>query len=142
MQTSRMVEMGLSTARIFEECDRAGDYRVPCALSVGRDLSNDVRTEQAKSAAQNCELGLGQTRLSCVRGVIYALIDNTWDGRYALKFCSALREAADQENCFTDSAEYLRTVFEKSADDVARDCRRHAAEAPRCVDFAGRVFKG
>jgi hypothetical protein len=136
MQTSRMIEMGLSTARLFEECDRAGEYRVPCALSVGRDLSNDARTAQTQSAAQKCELGTGQNRIACVRGAVYALIDNTWDGRYALPFCSALREPADQENCFKDSVDYLRTVFEKSADDIARDCSLHAADSRRCTELA------
>jgi hypothetical protein len=142
MQTSRMIEMGLSTHRLFEECDKAGEYRIPCALSVGRDLSNDARTEQTKSAAQKCELGSGDNRIACVRGVIYALIDNTWDGRYALPFCSALGESADQESCFKDSVEYLRTVFEKPAAEIVKDCSRHAAESRRCMEFAARSSQG
>jgi hypothetical protein len=136
MQTSRMIEMGLSTTRLFEECDKSGEYRVACALSVGRDLSNDVRTEQAKSAARKCEIGVGENRIACVRGVIYALIDNTWDGRYALRFCGALGARSDQESCFRDSIEYLRTVFEKSPAEIAKDCSQHAAEPRQCIQLA------
>jgi hypothetical protein len=136
MQTSRMAEMGLPTQRLFEECDKSGEYRNACALSVGRDLSNDVRTEQAKSAAQKCELGIGENRTACIRGVIYALIDNTWDGRYALRFCGALAAWSDQERCFKDSIVYLRAVFEKSPAEIVKDCSQHAADSQRCIELA------
>src|SRR5690349_24010251 len=55
---------------------------------AGRDLSNDVRFGDGRAAAQKCELVDGTGRAACMRGVVYALIDNTWDGRYALPFCT------------------------------------------------------
>jgi hypothetical protein len=138
MQTSRMTEMGLSTGRLFEECAQAGEYRGPCAQSIGRDLSNEARVDQPWSAAQKCELTQGDSRRACVRGVVYALVDNTWDGHYAMPFCTGFSEAADQENCFTESINYLRTVFEKSNDEIAQDCSRHAAKPRLCLELATR----
>lgn len=132
MQTSRMSEMGLSAERILQECDKAGEYRVPCAQSLGRDLSNDSRLGEREAAAKKCELASGETRLACVRGVVYALIDNTWDGRYALPFCAVLGGAADQDNCFKESAEYLRGYFEKTAGDLNQECSRYVPEAQGC----------
>jgi hypothetical protein len=68
--------------------------------------------------------------------VIYALIDNTWDGRYALRFCGALGAWSDQERCFRDSIDYLRTVFEKSPAEIVKDCSTHAADSQRCSELA------
>ena len=131
-----MTEMGLSAERILEECDKAGEYRMPCAQSLGRDLSNESRLGQTQAAAKKCEIATGDTRLACARGVVYALIDNTWDGRYALPFCAALSNSADQDTCFKESAEYLRGYFEKS--DFNQECARYAPQAQRCLPSAAR----
>jgi hypothetical protein len=138
MQTSRMMEMGLSTERMLEECAKAGAYRVPCTQSIGRDLSNEARIGQPGSVAQKCELAQDKNRLACMQGVVYALVDNTWDGRYALPFCAGFANDKDRESCFESSIEYLRTFFEKPAEAIARDCSRHAANSPRCVELAIR----
>jgi hypothetical protein len=138
MQTSRMMEMGLSTERMLEECARAGAYRVPCTQSIGRDLSNEARTGQPRSVAQKCELVQDSIRLACMHGVVYALVDNTWDGRYALPFCAAFANYTDREDCFEASIKYLRTFFEKPIEDIAQDCSRHAANSPRCAELAVR----
>jgi len=138
MQTSRMAEMGLSTERMLEECAKAGAYRVPCTLSVGRDLSNEVRVGQSRTVARKCELVRDSSRLACMQGVVYALVDNTWDGRYALPFCAAFASPTDREGCFETSIQYLRTFFEKPVEDIARDCSLHAANSPRCAELAVR----
>ena len=138
MQTSRMTEMGLDTAQIFRECEKAGEYRESCTVSVGRDLSNFVRAGQSRATAQKCELVTDESRLACMSGVIYALIDNTWDGRYALPFCSDFSQESDQNACFGISAQYLKGTFEKSAADVARDCSRHVNQPARCAELASR----
>ena len=132
MQTSRMTQMGLSTERVFEECARAGEFGELCAQSVGRDLSNGSRLGDNRGAARKCELATGDVRRACVRGVVYALADNTWDGRYALPFCAALGSAADQANCFRDSQLYLSANFELSPRDFARECSRYAPASERC----------
>jgi hypothetical protein len=136
MQTSRMMEMGLSTQQMLEECAKAGPYRAACTQSIGRDLSNDARVGKTRSAAQKCELARDDNRLACMEGVVYALVDNSWDGRYAMPFCAAFADNADQEKCFDMSIQYLRTFFEKRREDIARDCSRHAANSPRCVELA------
>jgi hypothetical protein len=123
---------------LFDECDSAGEYRIACALSVGRDLSNEARVGQTQTAAHKCELARGDSRVACVRGVVYALIDSTWDGRYAMPFCAALDQSNDQERCFKDSIEYLRTIFEKSTDEIRNDCSRHAENSRRCLELAQR----
>jgi hypothetical protein len=138
MQTSRMTEMGLSTEGLLAECAKAGAFVTPCTQSIGRDLSNLVRFGESRAAATGCELAQGQIRLACMRGVIYALIDNTWDGRYALAFCAAFGNDTDNENCLKESVQYLRTVFEKSADDINKDCTRYAANSRRCIELAAK----
>lgn len=138
MQTSRMAEMGLTTEQILKECDRASDFRLSCLLSTGRDLSNDVRFGDGRAAAQKCELVDGSGRSACIRGVVYALIDNTWDGRYALPFCTAFNQQDDRSACFTTSAEYLKSTFEKSAAEVRTECTKHLSQPAACVEVAAR----
>jgi hypothetical protein len=138
MQTSRMAEMGLTTEQILKECDRASEFRIPCLLSAGRDLSNDVRFGDGRAAAQKCELVDGTGRAACMRGVVYALIDNTWDGRYALPFCTAFNQQDDRNGCFTTSAEYLKSTFEKSSTDVRNECTKHLKQPAPCVEVAAR----
>jgi hypothetical protein len=138
MQTSRMVEMGLSTAEIFQECAKAGAQRAQCALSVGRDLSNFVRIGETTDSARKCEVVEGEDRRACIRGMVYALIDNTWDGRYALPFCAALAAADDRSRCLRESVAYMKSTFEKSAGEISTDCRRFSANAQDCLALAAQ----
>ena len=138
MQTSRMTEMGLSTEQIFRECERAGDSRQPCFVSVGRDLSNEVRVGHARAAAQKCEIVTGESRASCMHGVVYALIDNTWDGRYALPFCTSFTMETDQAACMRETAAYLTGMFDKSPVEIAGECAKHLGSSQRCVAITSR----
>lgn len=138
MQTSRMTELGLATERIFEECDRAGEYRRQCMLSVGRDLSNDVRLGNSRETAQKCQRVSGDSRLACMQGVVYALIDNTWDGRYALPFCATFTQPNDQNSCVRLSVEYLTDTFEKSPAEIAGECAEHLPQPAHCAELASR----
>jgi hypothetical protein len=112
MQTWRMEEMGLATDRLFNECRNAGPFETPCVQSIGRDLSNLARSGDNRLAAEKCGRAEGETRRACIRGVVYALIDNTWDNRYAAPFCSALGEE-DNAYCNEASREYLKTFVER-----------------------------
>lgn len=134
IQTWRMSEMGLGTERLFEECRKAGAHRLQCAQSIGRDLSNDARTRTPRAAAEKCELGQRDEAQACIRGAVYALIDNTWDGRYALPFCGSLRAEADARDCFKISASYLRRTFEKSKDEIRIECASRLARAEACLE--------
>lgn len=136
MQTSRMVEMGLTTEELFRECAAAGPFGANCALSIGRDLSNQVRLGDTISAARKCEWAQGASRQACIRGVAYALIDNTWDGRYAWPFCAALVHENDQNGCLQESIWYLKITFEKTAEELSKDCSRLASISRRCLELA------
>jgi len=133
MQTSRMTEMGLSAERVLEECAKAGEFADSCALSLGRDLSNDSRVGKSPAVAKKCEMASGSTLQACVRGVIFALIDNTWDGRYALPFCHRLASALDQDYCFKESGQYIAGYFPEPAADMGQQCARYVPESPRCT---------
>jgi hypothetical protein len=132
MQTSRMTAMGLPAERVFEECAKAGDFAFICAQSLGRDLSNESRLGDHRAVARKCELAAGDARRACVRGVANALADSTWNGKYALPFCAALGSAADQEDCFGESQQYLRINFEISPVEFAQECSRYAPGSERC----------
>jgi hypothetical protein len=112
IQTWRMQEMGLTTERLFQECAKAGPYEEQCAQSVGRDLSNAARGGDSNLAAEECARAGGEARRACIRGVAYALIDNTWDSKYAAPFCSALR-SEDAAYCDQESKNYLRMFVDK-----------------------------
>lgn len=150
MQTTRMSEMGLSTERLFEECRTAGPYRYTCMQSIGRDLSNDARVGDPRRVAEKCELGIGlpaqvspgeilagEDRRACTRGVAYALIDNTWDGRYAFPFCAAFRAEEDTSYCFSITGSYLKATYAKSAAQIAGDCRSYAPRSEFCPPATG-----
>ena len=136
MQTSRMVEMGLSTEELFHECAKAGAHSAQCSMSIGRDLSNHVRIGETAGAARKCELAQGDNRQACIRGAVYALIDNTWDGIYALPFCAALAQENDQIRCLQESFQYLKYTFEKTGGEISKDCVRLAHLSRRCQNLA------
>jgi hypothetical protein len=138
MQTSRMTEMGLTTEQIFKECDKAGEFRQNCALSVGRDLSNEARIGNSRATAQKCQMVAGDYRHACMRGVVYALIDNTWDGRYALPFCAAFNQDTDQLVCIRLAIEYLAGTFEAAPVEISRQCAEHLPRPGRCADLVAR----
>jgi len=133
MQTTRMTEMGLGTERLFEECKKAGApapgapglYKLQCMQSVGRDLSNDARVKDPKLTSQKCEMVDGEERKACIRGVIYALIDNTWDGKYAFPFCDSFAAFEDASFCFEASGAYLMGTFTKTREDLKSDCKKY-----------------
>lgn len=132
MQTTRMSEMGLNTTELFAECRRAGDYQYICMQSIGRDLSNDARIGDPKPVAAKCELGQGEERRACTRGVAYALLDNTWDGRYAFPFCASFRSNEDMSHCFAISESYLKATYAKTSAELGEDCRKYASRAKLC----------
>lgn len=138
IQTSRMHEMGLSTEELFVECALAGLYRSPCVQSIGRDLSNDVRTKDPKLTARTCERRTAEDRRACIRGVVHALIDNTWDGRYAMPFCANLTAADDAGFCFRASAKYLVRVFAVPPGRLRGDCRTYLRRVRACVGAVSR----
>src|ERR1051325_4088011 len=111
MQTSRMEDKGLTTEEQFEECAKAGRHAADCVQSIGRDLSNLSRGGSSAEAAGQCEQADGEARRACIRGAVYALIDNTWDLTYATPFCAALKEESGY--CTQASGDYLKMFMGK-----------------------------
>lgn len=137
MQTTRMTEMGLNTARLFEECRTAGDYKNTCIQSIGRDLSNDARISDPRLTAVKCEMGVSaDERQACTRGVIYALMDNTWDGKYALPYCQSYRDPTDVSYCFSAAVNYLKSTYEKTPAQIAGECKTYAPQSAVCRETA------
>ncbi len=136
MQTTRMSEMGLLTEKLFGECRNAGSHVHTCMQSIGRDLSNDARIGDPALVAKKCGFGNGAEREACTRGVVYALIDNTWDGRYAFPFCASYADPADATYCFSASVNYLRATFEKGQGEITRQCGVYVPQSQLCRDAA------
>jgi hypothetical protein len=105
---------------------------------VGRDLSNEARIGNSRTTAQKCQMVAGDYRHACMRGVVYALIDNTWDGRYALPFCAAFNQDTDQLVCIRLAIEYLAGTFETAPVEISRQCAEHLPRPGRCADLVAR----
>ena len=133
MQTTRMTTMGLDTVGLFTECRKASPYSLACIQSSGRDLSNDARVSNPRPTAQKCELGQNEDeRQACTRGVVYALMDNTWDGRYAFPFCQSFQNASDLSYCMTASAQYLHTTYAKTKEAIFKECLSDIKNTDAC----------
>jgi hypothetical protein len=114
-----------------------GRFSIECTQSIGRDLSNTARLGEPRAAAR-LRKGRCERRLACIRGVVYALIDNTWDGRYAFPFCATFKSDHDRDACLSEGVEYMKTLFEKSAADVLKDCKSYAVDLRRCAQLAAK----
>ena len=145
MQTSRMTEMGLWPGGLFVECAKAGRFRPNCVESIGRDLSIHVRGQDRQWAADLCARRPAGDRTACIRGAVYALIDHSWDLRYALPFCAALHAGEDRAYCLRTSARYVAANRDASAESIERECRQHFAEGRVCrtvAEDATRAARG
>lgn len=141
MQTSRMIDMGLFTGRLFEECAKAGPHRRQCMTSIGRDLSNHSRVDGPEWVAAQCEWHPADDRRSCIRGVVVALIDNTWDLRYALPFCAALKAGEDRGYCVNMSARYVVRNHDVTPEAITEQCRQHFPHGTMCRAVAQATRK-
>lgn len=130
MQTSIMFELGVTAAEMGELCLQAGSISniTACHTSIGRDLSNSVRSGDSGYVARICQQsGLGEDYIvDCVAGTIYALIDNTWDGGYAFQFCNTLEEI-NQAGCYESSLAYL-DIYDYSEQAKEEQCSEYAGE--------------
>jgi hypothetical protein len=136
MQTSRMSEMGLDSAHIIVECRKANAHRPMCMQSLGRDLSNAVRTGDPKAVVAVCETGVAEDTSACTGGVVDALIDNTWDGRYALPYCALYPDEASATDCFASSMGHLKGVYGKTTDDLVAECNTLVPGSALCLAAA------
>jgi len=124
MQTSVMFDIGLSADEIAKECLNAGSQVETCFISLGRDLSNNIRTGGSAYVQKVCT-NSGQYAENCIRGAIYAVIDNTWDGKYALPFCEGLTEPL-KTDCLQRALNYLQYSHEKTQQELEDSCKQFA----------------
>ncbi|MFS8130581.1 MAG: hypothetical protein ACMG57_01240 [Candidatus Dojkabacteria bacterium] len=123
MQTSIMSEQGLSYEEMVTECRLAGDFENQCFVSMGRDLSNFVRTGDPDFVVEQCEVKAGENWESCLNGALYALIDNTWDLSFAYKLCDSLKVQDHVSSCFQNSDTYYTGSYSKTNEDIKNACR-------------------
>lgn len=128
MQTSVMFEYGLSAGQIADECKNA-EYPNACYISLGRDMSNFVRTGDIEYVRSTCEtLTDDNYRRNCLDGTIYALVDNTWDAQFAFKFCNSMTNTENMYICYKDSLSYLRGVYQNTPEQLNQQCELHGGE--------------
>ena len=134
IHTSWLDELDLSEEEIIEECKKAVNYSGSCVQSLGRDLGNEVRDGDSSYVAKLCSSLEPELKQRCMSGVLYALIDFTWDGSYAYKFCSIFRSKNDKSLCFNMSSFYLTYTILRPINDLQNDCRLYARNIPECAN--------
>lgn len=123
MQTSVMYEYGLTNEQVVDECNKAGDYKFQCFVSMGRDLSNYVRIGQTSDVVKACEETAGENWRQCLQGSLYALIDNTWDLSFAYQLCDSLNIQDHVSACYSDADYYYSGSYSKTNEDIDNACR-------------------
>lgn len=131
MQTSWMLEDGLSWDAIVAACRVAGAHRLACFQSLGRDVSPLVRQGDTSWGVGVCEARRADERSACIRGAVYALADHTWDGRYAYPFCAAFSRRF-QDECFREAHNHLISALEQPADVLRQECASLTQGRERC----------
>lgn len=134
MQTSIMFEYGMTIPDIAANCNKTEGYESQCFVSLGRDLSNYVRSGSIEYVRNACEDLSPGREMDCITGSMYALIDNTWDGRFAYQFCNSLQNEGYKNECYKNSNSYLQWSYAKTKTDVEDNCKQYAgSELNRCL---------
>lgn len=133
MQTSWMLEDGMSWDAIATACRAAGDSRLSCFQSFGRDVSPRVRENGPASFVSLCENLPADERSACIRGTAYALADHTWDGRYVYPFCAAFGSDAIRAECFSEAHRHLLRSLEQSQETVRQSCESLTGGEDECL---------
>ncbi len=128
MQTSIMKEQGLTIEEIVAECKKADDVEA-CFVSLGRDVSNYVRNGSIEYALDVCETNSVGFERPCIEGVVYALVDNTWDAQFAFPFCKTFSKQENINICFKYSLSYLKSSYGFTDSDIETECNKHAKES-------------
>lgn len=127
MQTSLMLEYGMSLAEIRDQCLLADAYSDDCFVSLGRDYSAFFLSGAIAEAVEACEVYSAGYESSCISGMTVALVDNTWDARFAYPYCNLL--IADfQPTCYRSVNYYLTSMYGQTPEQVATQCTDFARE--------------
>lgn len=128
MQTSIMFEYGLSISQIINQCQQVGVYAPTCFVSLGRDLSNYVRSGDVELVRNSCEKETPVYKSECFNGAIFALIDNTWNGKFAYKLCKSIESDGLKNKCFVNANQYLRNTYNMSEKEIVSGCEEFAED--------------
>lgn len=130
MQTSVMFGfIGMSVPAVAEACRTgAGVYADTCFSSLGRDLSSYARTGQSESLRQPCEDLAGDYADECVWGGIAALMDNTWDGSFAIPFCNFLHGDELRATCYYQAHSHLKNAYLFTDEAWLEQCTKYAGQ--------------
>lgn len=139
MQTSVMFGyIGMSVADVANAClTGAGEHADTCFSSLGRDLSSWARTGQSESLRQPCEDLAGEFADECVWGGIAALMDNTWDGSFAIPFCNYLHGDELRETCYYQTHSHLTHAYLFDNAEWLDQCAKFAGEHKDLCDAQG-----
>jgi hypothetical protein len=73
---------------------------------------------------------------ACTRGVVRALIDNTWDGTYALPYCATYGTPDNISYCYQVSLSYLVSVYSQTRPQLLDQCGKFAPGVAACTAAA------
>lgn len=133
MQTSWMLEDGMSWEEIVAACRAAEPHRLACFQSFGRDLSPLARQHGPGDYASRCAALRPDERSRCIQGAVFALADHTWDGRYAYPFCAVFGSQELRAECFSAAHGHLQRLLEQPVEKLAADCRTYAGGRRECL---------
>lgn len=130
MQTSVMFGyIGMTVPEVAEACRTgAGVYANTCFSSLGRDLSSYARTGQSEYLRQPCEDLAGEFADECLWGGIAALMDNTWDGSYAIPFCNFLHGDELRKTCYYQTHSHLKNAYLFDDTEWLNQCTLYAGQ--------------
>lgn len=129
MQTTVMFTQGLRETEIAEACvSGAGDYANTCMTSLGRDLSNYARIGEGEHLRHVCEDLGGDYAADCVWGGIAALMDNTWDGSFAIPFCNLIQGEQLLNTCYFYTYHHLKGQYLFDRDAWLEQCSLYAGD--------------
>lgn len=125
IQPDAMSDAQLTAQEIGAACLRAGSFVDVCMQGLGRVYSSRVIAESWGEILPVCEEYAPGYEHACISGVVTALVNTTGDGRYAYKYCNAVRPDL-QTTCYDQSNSYLTLVFGYTAAEVVEQCEQHA----------------
>lgn len=134
MQTSVMIEIfGEDIEKMSDTCKEAEGHVNTCFKSFGRDRSNYIRIKSDAPYEDLKKIDDGYKR-DYISGLIYALLDNTWNGHYAFPFCSKLGDYKDY--CYRDAIGYLNINLGTPKEEIKESCNLHAPGEDKqyCID--------
>lgn len=129
--TKVMLHMRMSVAAVAEACREAGEFADECMEGLGRDTSPEARAGDARAVARVCADHAGRYLPDCIGGAVRALIDFTWDARYAYRYCAALPDTTGRAVCFRLGQSYLQHVYGQDATALREGCSSYATGALR-----------